>query len=207
MIFFQATACSPVGNECYNQYVSQHQEQVSESCLKPCQGLYGDILHLNQEDTVILSKNGEPTAKIFEEYLNYKRSFTTNYLHYFTNITEQPLEWGSGIWSPYINSFVTKDVNYCNNKYFDDCRSMVKAGAANCGVEHYCVYDLEERLQVVEIYFDTPTFDKITMDARTSFVTKLSLIGGTLGLFTGNSQVFLSSIYCDFLRFQSTQWS
>ena len=85
---------------------------------------------------------------------------------------------------------------------------MVKAGAAKCGVEHYCVYDLEERLQVVEIYFDTPTFDRITMDARTSFVTKLSLIGGTLGLFTGNnSQVLFSSIYFDFLRFQSTQWS
>ena len=38
---------------------------------------------------------------------------------------------------------------------------------------------------VVEIYIDTPTFDKITRDAKTNDIAKLSLIGGTMGLLTG----------------------
>ena len=46
-------------------------------------------------------------------------------------------------------------------------------------------YEKDEKLQVVEIYFDTPTFDKITRDAKTNSIAKLSLIGGTLGLLTG----------------------
>ena len=48
-----------------------------------------------------------------------------------------------------------------------------------------CKYETKEKLQVVEIYFDTPTFDKITRDAKTNSIAKISLIGGTLGLLTG----------------------
>ena len=51
-----------------------------------------------------------------------------------------------------------------------------------------CKYETQEKLQVVEIYFDTPTFDKITRDAKTNSIAKLSLIGGTFGLLTGNSK-------------------
>ena len=40
---------------------------------------------------------------------------------------------------------------------------------------------------VVNIYFDTASFDRVTRDAKTNFVEQLSLIGGTLGLFTGFS--------------------
>ena len=40
---------------------------------------------------------------------------------------------------------------------------------------------------MVRIYFDTPTFDKITKDERAKFEDVLSTIGGTLGLLTGFS--------------------
>ena len=40
-------------------------------------------------------------------------------------------------------------------------------------------------LQVIEIYFNTPTFDKITRDSKTTNFDKISLIGGTLGLLSG----------------------
>ena len=40
---------------------------------------------------------------------------------------------------------------------------------------------------VVRIYFDTPTFDKITKDEKVKFVDMLSAIGGTMGLLTGFS--------------------
>ena len=37
------------------------------------------------------------------------------------------------------------------------------------------------------VYFDTPTFDRITKDRAAKFVDMLSAIGGTMGLLTGFS--------------------
>ena len=41
----------------------------------------------------------------------------------------------------------------------------------------------------MKIYFDTPTFDQITKDEKANFETKLSAIGGTMGLLTGFSLI------------------
>ena len=41
----------------------------------------------------------------------------------------------------------------------------------------------------MRIYFDTPTFDRITKDRAAKFVDMLSAIGGTMGLLTGFSIV------------------
>ena len=46
---------------------------------------------------------------------------------------------------------------------------------------------MKTQLQYVNIFFKSPTFDKITKDAKTNFVTKISVLGGTLGLFAGFS--------------------
>ena len=46
---------------------------------------------------------------------------------------------------------------------------------------------IEPKLKYVRIYFDTPTFDKITKDRAAKFVDMLSAIGGTMGLLTGFS--------------------
>ena len=43
------------------------------------------------------------------------------------------------------------------------------------------------KLHYVNIYFSSPTYDIITKDLKTNFETKLSTIGGTMGLFTGLS--------------------
>ena len=45
----------------------------------------------------------------------------------------------------------------------------------------------KNKLKFVRIYFDTPTFDKITKDRAAKFVDMLSAIGGTMGLLTGFS--------------------
>ena len=42
----------------------------------------------------------------------------------------------------------------------------------------------KKKLRFVRIYFDTPTFDKITKDRAVKFVDMLSAIGGTMGLLT-----------------------
>ena len=43
------------------------------------------------------------------------------------------------------------------------------------------------RLHLVKIYFSSSIYDRIKKDERANFETKLSVIGGTLGLFTGFS--------------------
>ena len=51
----------------------------------------------------------------------------------------------------------------------------------------FVVTSYEPDLQFVRIYFDTPTFDRITKDEKVKFVDILSAVGGTLGLLTGFS--------------------
>lgn len=49
-------------------------------------------------------------------------------------------------------------------------------------------YELKRnKLKIIRIYFDTPVFDKVTMDSAAKFVDKLSAIGGAMGLLTGFS--------------------
>ena len=45
----------------------------------------------------------------------------------------------------------------------------------------------ETRLHFIQIYMASPTFDRITKDEKANFETKLSTIGGTMGLLTGFS--------------------
>ena len=45
----------------------------------------------------------------------------------------------------------------------------------------------ESTLQLVQIYFDTATFDDIERDKKIKVEAQLSLIGGTMGLLTGFS--------------------
>merc|ERR1711994_457787 len=53
----------------------------------------------------------------------------------------------------------------------------------------YGVEDLnwKNKLKFVRIYYDTPTYDRITKDRAAKFVDMLSAIGGTMGLLTGFS--------------------
>ena len=65
-------------------------------------------------------------------------------------------------------------------------------------------YEWENKLRFVRIYFDTPTFDRITMDKAAKFVDMLSAIGGTMGLLTGFSVISgVEIIYfaCKFLAY------
>ena len=54
-----------------------------------------------------------------------------------------------------------------------------------------------EPLQLVQIYFDTATFDRIDRDVKNTLETQISVIGGTMGLLTGYSHVF-SNVMIDY---------
>ena len=45
----------------------------------------------------------------------------------------------------------------------------------------------ESTLELVQIYFDTATFDDVERDQKIKFDAQISLIGGTMGLLTGFS--------------------
>ena len=57
-------------------------------------------------------------------------------------------------------------------------------------------------LKLVEIYFDTATFDDIERDKKIKTEAQLSLIGGTMGLLTGFS--IISGVEIIFFLFRST---
>ena len=48
-------------------------------------------------------------------------------------------------------------------------------------------FNWKNKLRFVRIFFDTPTFDRITKDRAAKFVDMLSAVGGTMGLLTGFS--------------------
>ena len=47
--------------------------------------------------------------------------------------------------------------------------------------------EIHSTLQLVQIYFDTATFDEVERDKKIKTEAQLSLIGGTMGLLTGFS--------------------
>ena len=64
--------------------------------------------------------------------------------------------------------------------------------------------EFSSTLQLVEIYFDTATFDDIERDKKIKTEAQLSLIGGTMGLLTGFS--IISGVEIIFFLFRSISW-
>ena len=52
---------------------------------------------------------------------------------------------------------------------------------------HFPANTIKTSLQLIQIYFDTDTFDEIEKDVKVTLEAQLGLIGGTMGLFTGFS--------------------
>ena len=61
-------------------------------------------------------------------------------------------------------------------------------------------YKDDVQLHFVNIYFASPTFDKIINDEKANFETKLSAIGGTIGLFAGVSILSAAEILYFFVK-------
>ena len=56
-----------------------------------------------------------------------------------------------------------------------------------CHFPMFLEFAWKNKLRYVRIYFDTPTFDRITKDRAAKFVDYVSVFGGTMGLLTGFS--------------------
>ena len=155
--------------ECYKQYTSD----AKESCLKQCEGTYAVVQVNKTNKTLALDeKVGNEEYKNFVmEYLQYKRAYEARFGYFFEDISGRP-NW------PFVNEQAVLATIDKFDVYLQKWEKVV--------------VDVQQRLEIVKLYFETPTFDLVTKDARTDFVTKISLIGGMLGLFTGFS--FVSGI-------------
>ena len=112
-----------------------------------------------------------------KEYLQYKRGYGNNFEIFFQNISKSP-KW------PFLNEQAVQiEIGYDTNGYK--------------------TYRHEQRLELVKLYFSAATFETITRDSRIDFVTKISLIGGMLGLFTGFSFISLTEVLYFSLKFCS----
>ena len=73
-------------------------------------------------------------------------------------------------------------------KFFETSEGMIQIGSFHwINKTNISAPAVEINLKYVRIYFDTPTFDRITKDRAAKFVDMLSAIGGTMGLLTGFS--------------------
>ena len=133
----------------------------------------------------IKDENEEGFLKVLQEYQEYKKGYVKNYETFLTDITKIGDErWNIKV--PFLNDLV--HVNFTKCDYFGkNCMELIRKGTHNCNSWYKCTFKVTQMFKVVEVYLDTPTFDKITMDAKTNFVTQISVIGGTLGLFSGFS--------------------
>ena len=188
--------CSPHGLECYDDYIAENKGSVLNSCVKNCHGIYADIerKHLANNDTLTIKDEDElGFLKVFMEYQDYKKGFVTGYDDFFTDITKL-----KGV--PFLNDLVQVNITRCDY-YGVDCLPQIRKGKKICNAWNKCTLKVAQMLKVVEIYLDTPTFDKITMDAKTNIVSQISMIGGTLGLFSGFSILSGVEILYFFMKF------
>ena len=50
-------------------------------------------------------------------------------------------------------------------------------------------FQKKPKLHLFKLYFDTSVYDRITKHERANFETRLSVVGGTMGLFSGFSLI------------------
>ena len=138
------------------------------NCNTTCDGVYADIhmiknqpvkSGLTQPKMDLESKDKGADKAKFEKLIDEYRQFKRSFVqHYKFSPTSNKTKFGQSKTS-----------------------SCVKIRTPFSGNE------FQSTLQLVEIYFDTATFDKIERDKKIKTEAQLSLIGGTMGLLTGFS--------------------
>ena len=129
-----------------------------------------------------LALNGKFKHRAFQafldEYLLFKRAYETEFDTFYEDILPQNAMVGFGLgWKRFIRGWP-----------FINEQAVLESFTSSDGYwTTDMTYEVQQKLDVVEIYFKAPTFDQVVKDARTNFVTKISMLGGTLGLFTGFS--------------------
>ena len=126
-------------------------------------------------------------------------------------VRESMRMWNIGCWTRSMNKphFLMKwlrgtgSTNDNMSKILDSTRQPFQPSLVSFsfGVCIHCSICTGEELsnstvQLVQIYFDTASFDEIERDKKIKFEAQLSLIGGTMGLLTGFSVISGVELIC-----------
>ena len=181
MTFLQAVQkCGPEGRDCIERHSS-----LDFNCSVTCEGIFADTNHFAVDKTEgkMRGSFGQNEAeldekkfkKLVSEYKNFKKK---NFRHFRFNSAANLTQFGELLLISLIISV------------FGFSKSYETSGEELP----------ESTLKLVQIYFDTATFDDIERDKKIKTEAQLSLIGGTMGLLTGFS--IISSVEIVFFLFK-----
>ena len=173
--------CNPNGIGCYERSAPTS----DETCLKACEGIYSAVDVDTSNRTLALNGRLKNNAfrTFLEEYLLFKRAYEIEFDDFYEEILPEIQEKDTDD-ATTVSKFV-KGWPFLNEQAV--LQSFTSTDSSGDFTLISTSNEVEQRLEIVEIYFKAPTFDEVVKDARTNFVTKISMLGGTLGLFTGFS--------------------
>ena len=165
------TFCSPDKSACYTAVSSN-----ITGCMVSCTGLYADIDFT--EDRLL--------AKDHTEKGNGNMSYNF-YLRVLVSDGRKEID-RDKLFSM-LETYKQYKSKYAQNIVFDsEQRSLsMKATITLAFIHLFSATTIEENLQLIQIFFDTATFDEIERDVKVTLEAQLGLIGGTMGLLTGFS--------------------
>ena len=150
--------CGPEGRDCIERHST-----LDFNCSVTCEGIFADTVHLAVDTTEekargSFGQNGaELDNKKFKKLVSEYKNFKKKNCRHF--------RFNSAANATKFGKFESKTIPN-----------------ENSGEELP-----ESTLQLVQIYFDTATFDEVERDKKIKTEAQLSLIGGTMGLLTGFS--------------------
>lgn len=160
--------------ECY--------DNLSPTSGKACNGTHSVVkVNTNNRTLAISGYNKNSNfATFLEEYLRYRQPNQSEFARFFEDLL--PI----GTLSPFNMKYLRTMALFSGPIWpFVNEQAVLQSWPVQ--IQEDTDVWIEQRLEIVEIYFAATTFDKVVKDGRTNFVTKASLIGGMLGLFTGFS--------------------
>ena len=153
-----------------------------EACLLECEGMHSAVNVDPNNRTLAINRRlrNSSLSTFLDEYLHYRQFNESKFASFFREILPE------GSSKEGENSEIVHDEGWPFLNEQSVLQSFTRQRNSENDREYTYIW-VEQRLEIVEIYFTTPTFDLVVKDGRTNFVTKTSMIGGMLGLFTGFS--------------------
>ena len=172
--------CSPLDRDCIEGAIGQ-----DFNCSVSCEGIYADVQWLGvldaakkktehqwtmlngkmEKDEEILNK--KKILALVNEYNTFKKK---NVQHFKFSAEANKQSYGETMTNPILA--------YIYGLFLPEKLSSTLFAGTEL---------VESTLQLVQIYFDTATFDEVERDKKIKTEAQLSLIGGTMGLLTGFS--------------------
>ena len=171
--------CSPKGRDCIETKSTQR-----FNCSLTCEGMHADVEWVEDKVMSDLERRGN-SKKGFET----EKENTQN-LRHFSSMIDEYRRFKKGLFSSFnFNANATLTQFGMFSFLVKECIILVSGERVP-----------ESTLELVQIFFDTATFDDVERDQKIKFDAQLSLIGGTMGLLTGFS--IISGIEVVFFLFK-----